>query len=512
MTDSHLYEINLNQGDLLIQLASDDVQFISDQMNKWFELMVDDKYVPVVIPQGLPGDEKTSSSNKAQPAQQPVVSPMPPVQQQHPAQHPQRQDQHGYPQQPPPHGQPMYPPPYEYGQAPQQAYPYPQHPQQGYPQQPQQGYPQQPYPQQGYPQQHPQQQSQPYPQQPARQAPQPSNQGYAPNPNAVPPYQAPQQQRPSQEFQPQDSFQKQHSQESAEEMEVYQREPFHEDAPLRDATNHVDASDESALDDLASSLSDDVEASMQTTLEQMNAPVEEVETYIDEPLPEAEPAEVETEAVQQEHVIAGSQPDMDADAKDDFDVVMDTLMKDLEDDEDEEAGTSAHNVSSASNAPSSFRSGADSSESAQHTMDFSNQSAQTALLDESRDPEPMTVARHTSDMDASPSVTAPRSDAIDLTMVDSLSELCERSSANSSDDFLLLSAFFLTEVEGVDKFSLKSVNSLLVKSGLTPVNHSVLENGITQGYLVMVPDLTGMADVSEYAMTDAGQGRAISLL
>ncbi len=375
--------------------------------------------------------------------------------------------------------------------------------------------PQQVYPQQQQnPQQH-QQQNQPYPQQ------QQPNQAYAPNqntaPNAgmVPPYQA--QQQAPQDFQPQRQQPQQAMPETThgafqqpvqervvqlthDEIEIYEREPFHDD-------DHG-ASDESALDDLASSLSDDVEASMQTTLEQMNTPVEDdVDTYIDEPLPEPEPAEVESEPSQQEQVVSGPQADVDDEAKDDFDAVMDTLMKDLEDDEEEDDASAQ-----ASNAPSPFRSGAESAEPAQHTMDFSNPSKQTALIDDARSPEPMTVARHTSEMDASSSMSTPQSDSVDLTMVDSLSELCERSSANSSDDFLILSAFFLTEVEGVDKFSLKRVNSLLVKSGLTPVNHSVLENGITQGYLVMVPDLTGMADVSEYAMTDAGQGRAISLL
>lgn len=103
-------------------------------------------------------------------------------------------------------------------------------------------------------------------------------------------------------------------------------------------------------------------------------------------------------------------------------------------------------------------------------------------------------------------------DKVDLNEIDSLAELCERSKATTSEDYLILTAYYLTYFEGIDKFSLKRINSLLVKSGLTPVNHSVLESSMTKNYLVMVPDLTGMADVSEYTLSDAGQHYANKLL
>lgn len=89
--------------------------------------------------------------------------------------------------------------------------------------------------------------------------------------------------------------------------------------------------------------------------------------------------------------------------------------------------------------------------------------------------------------------------------VASLAELCERSQAGNSEDYLLLSAYYLTRFEHAPKFSLKRVNSLLVKSGLTPVNHSVLEAALSRGYLSMVPDLTGSADVSEYNLSAEGE-------
>jgi hypothetical protein len=92
----------------------------------------------------------------------------------------------------------------------------------------------------------------------------------------------------------------------------------------------------------------------------------------------------------------------------------------------------------------------------------------------------------------------------DLSLVSSLADLCEQANAGSSEDFLLLASYYLNQIEYQDSFSLKRINSNLVKSGLTPVNHSILESVLSQGYLSMVPDLTGMAEVSEYAITPEG--------
>lgn len=98
-----------------------------------------------------------------------------------------------------------------------------------------------------------------------------------------------------------------------------------------------------------------------------------------------------------------------------------------------------------------------------------------------------------------------------LSGASTLLELCDRAHAESSEDYLLLSAYFLTQFEREEKFSLKRINSMLVKSGLTPVNHSVLEAILSRGYLSMVPDMTGMAEVSEYILTAEGQSAIMQL-
>ncbi len=178
------------------------------------------------------------------------------------------------------------------------------------------------------------------------------------------------------------------------------------------------------------------------------APVPDVVSQVELPL--AEPAPVPA--------APAASASLDQAVEDDFEAVMDSLMKDLGDEEPED------------------------------------------------EPEPARPAPVAAGNGKSATPPAPPD------TIDSLSELCDRSHASNLEDYLLLSAYYLTYFEGQEKFSLKRINSMLVKSGLTPVNHSVLETMLAQGYLSMVPDLTGTADVSEYILTEDGQSQANSLL
>ncbi len=97
-------------------------------------------------------------------------------------------------------------------------------------------------------------------------------------------------------------------------------------------------------------------------------------------------------------------------------------------------------------------------------------------------------------------------------VINSLTDLCNRGNVNTHEDYLMLSAYYLTYFEALDKFSLKRVNSLMVQSGLAPVNHSVLETAMSKGLLSMVPDMTGTAEMSEYALTNEGQSHVERLI
>ncbi len=350
----HTYEINLKQGDLFINLSSDDIYFISRQMDQWFKILLDDRYTPINIVPSKTSPMPTVAAPQP-PHSAPQQAPPQPVYAAHP--------QQGIPQ--PMYYQPVMVP----GPQPGEYYQYP--PQYAVPQQ-------QPMaPMQHAPAQHPpmhpvQPQPSPYPQvlQDVLQSPAASHQQQPTPPPQAPP-------APIFQAEPQSA----HPQPETPQVALPERPPL--------------------------------------------PPLPEIPDTLDETV-------------------------LDQNVKDEFETVMDSLMKEFGDDANPNAPDTAPNGNGNGNGK-----------------------AETPT---------------------------------------SLSELCDRSSAGSSEDYLLLSAYFLTRFESQEKFSLKKVNSILVKSGLTPVNHSVLETTLGRGYLSMVPDMTGTAEVSEYTLTEEGQDAANRLL
>lgn len=105
------------------------------------------------------------------------------------------------------------------------------------------------------------------------------------------------------------------------------------------------------------------------------------------------------------------------------------------------------------------------------------------------------------------------SSAADDGHIESLHELCEMApNATSGADFLMLAAYFLTQYKSSEKYSLKDLNAQLVRSGLTPVNHGILEAVVAQGHIELVPDMTGTAQAAEYTLTSSGLAYAGSLI
>lgn len=389
MNGAHHYEINLKQGDLFITLSSDDVYFISKQMEKWYTVMADDSYVPIVIPEAQPQAEPA-------PAPQPMPSPQPPP----PAQH----------------VQPVEEPPVE--------------------------------------------------------------------------------------------------------------------APV-EVASEPEPQSEDALDELAEMFEEEVaQAQPEPVLEQvvMEETVVMQEPEHQEPVYQ-EPAHEEVQTPIQDQTLE------EAVANDDFDEVMDTLMKDLEDRPVGE-GEPEPKPQPMPEPTAELDMGAPASppEFSRSTQPQPEMRTQQPIMQ-----EPDFGSDIASDFDSAMKQNMPQNDlpfddmldealpqtpidspqlvnehiepaVLDLNTINSLAELCEQSRASSPEDFLILSSFFLTEIDGLDKFSLKKINSTLVQSGYTPVNHSVLEGAMTNQLIAMVPDTTGMADVSEYALTDAGQEKAEVLL
>jgi hypothetical protein len=356
MDGQHQYEITLKKDDLFINLSSDDVYFISKQMDKWFRILLDDSYVPVTLPQ-RPQPEPEATTAPAVPETPQPVTPQPAV------------------EAAPPAPVPVAPPAPEVASLPVQE-----------------------------------------PVAPVVEAPavQPAVSQHADVnlPLAQPP--APTQPQP---------------------------------APVAETPPQVPVAEAPPVDQPAPA---------EAAFERQPHPPQQVAT-------------------------ATSQPAAISDTvNDDFEAVMDTLMKDLESSE-EEAFEPVYAVS-----------GTNGSNSVNAAVANGNNGAEALAI-------------------SSVSVVEGAGDP-DLAYITSLADLCDRSNASNSEDYLLLSAYYLTRVERQEAFSLKKVNSVLVKSGLTPINHSVLEAVLSRGHLVMVPDLTGTAEVSEYSITPDGQQAAMQLL
>lgn len=84
-------------------------------------------------------------------------------------------------------------------------------------------------------------------------------------------------------------------------------------------------------------------------------------------------------------------------------------------------------------------------------------------------------------------------------------QLCNQVGAATSEDFLLMSAYFLTIHQQVSPFTLTALNRVIVAGGFPTVTHSVLATALSKGLLSMVPDVRGTAEATEYEITPHGQ-------
>lgn len=72
-------------------------------------------------------------------------------------------------------------------------------------------------------------------------------------------------------------------------------------------------------------------------------------------------------------------------------------------------------------------------------------------------------------------------------------------------DYLLLTAYYLTQYEQKPRFTLKQLNSKLMQNIAVIIDHSVLQEAINRDYLECLPDLTGLVGASEYRLTSYGE-------
>ncbi len=72
-------------------------------------------------------------------------------------------------------------------------------------------------------------------------------------------------------------------------------------------------------------------------------------------------------------------------------------------------------------------------------------------------------------------------------------------------DFLIMTAFYMMHFEGITRFTIKQINSRLVPLNIAPITHGTIHQAVLDGYVEIVPDLTGLGDVMEYSLSQKGE-------
>jgi hypothetical protein len=80
-------------------------------------------------------------------------------------------------------------------------------------------------------------------------------------------------------------------------------------------------------------------------------------------------------------------------------------------------------------------------------------------------------------------------------------------SKNTTDKFhyLIITAYYLSEFEKQERFSLKQINAKLMQNLSEAIDQVTLQEAINQNFIELVPDLTETSDVAEYRLTRAGE-------
>lgn len=100
-----------------------------------------------------------------------------------------------------------------------------------------------------------------------------------------------------------------------------------------------------------------------------------------------------------------------------------------------------------------------------------------------------------------------------LDEIETLQELFELTpKAVAGEDFLLLSAYFLSHYRSLSAFTLKDVNLELIRSGLTPVNHNVLEQVVEREWFEVLPHSGEAMGMTQYAITSTGLAASEGLM
>ena len=108
------------------------------------------------------------------------------------------------------------------------------------------------------------------------------------------------------------------------------------------------------------------------------------------------------------------------------------------------------------------------------------------------------------------SIKNPKTEVVEKTEEpDSFSSYINTYTPQSQTDFLIVTASYILNKEHKERFSIKQLNAKLIPYiGIEgkPIDHADIQEAINQGLVRVVPDLTGTSEVTEYTLTEQGEG------
>lgn len=105
------------------------------------------------------------------------------------------------------------------------------------------------------------------------------------------------------------------------------------------------------------------------------------------------------------------------------------------------------------------------------------------------------------------SIQNPKTEVVEkVEAMNDFEEFFGKYSTETPIDRLVVSALYVMNVENQERFTLKQINSKLVPVIGVPIDHSVVNEAIEQGYVKIMPDLTETSEFTEYTLTESGEG------
>lgn len=93
----------------------------------------------------------------------------------------------------------------------------------------------------------------------------------------------------------------------------------------------------------------------------------------------------------------------------------------------------------------------------------------------------------------------------DLSTKNELFKLITDKNFQTQLDYLIMTAFYMLHFENITRFTIKQINARLVPINIEPINHSTIHQAVLDGYVEIVPDLTGLGDFMEYTLSTKGE-------